>query len=76
MRKFILGAVIVGALFAVSMLVTGRVVDKGASGVAGNKSFSILVDYRQIGLGGVWLPVPERVWDHCAVGGRFPQCGG
>lgn len=76
MRKYILGAAIVGAFFAVFVLASARVTDKSATGIAGNKQYEIQVDYGHIGVGEVWITVPERVWDGCHVGGRFPQCGG
>lgn len=76
MKKHILGAAFVGALFAVSVLASGIVTDKAAHGVAGDKQYTILIDYRHVGAGEVWIPVSEEVWDRCPLGGRFLRCGG
>jgi hypothetical protein len=74
MKKIFVGAAIFGVLFFISAFICGRVVDKGAVGVAGQKQFQLLVDYNWLGLGRIWLPVPERVWDRCNLGDDAIAC--
>lgn len=74
MKKMIAGAAISGALFFMSALLSGHVADKGAVGVAGDKRFQLLIDYRWLGFGEIWLPVSEGVWDRCGLGDDVIAC--
>lgn len=77
MKKFIVGAIVIGAFFAVSGCVSGQVQDKRAPGVPGRKTFQIQVrDPRVVGPYDTWVTVPERVWDKCDVDASYPACAG
>jgi hypothetical protein len=78
MKKNIAGAVLIGALFAVSGCgVSGQINDKRAPGIPGSKTFQVEVhDGHLVGPDEVWVTVPEHVWDKCHVRQMYPQCAG
>jgi hypothetical protein len=77
MKKKIVGAVVVGALFAVSGCASGIVTDKRAPGVPGEKTFQVQIEEgRVVGPDEVWVTVPEEVWEVCGLEETYPSCAG
>ena len=69
MKKILLGAVFIGAFFVVMGSVQSTVLDKRAPGVAGDKTYQVLISTPFLGVhGGLWVPVTEGQWDRCEVG--------
>jgi hypothetical protein len=77
MKKIMMGAAMIGVLFAVSGCVAGPVLDKRAPGDPGSKVFQIQVeDETPVGPNEVWVTVTERVWDTCRIEQPYPECAG
>lgn len=77
MKKFLLGALIMGVFFTVSACATGPVADKRAPGSPGHKQFEIQIQPDAVvGPSEVWVKVSEHVWDRCSMGESYPKCAG
>lgn len=78
MKKILTSAAVVGALFVVTGCVSGEVNDKRAPGYPGEKTYQIQLDNdKPVGPDKLWVTVPEKVWEQCHIGERYPEdCGG
>lgn len=77
MKKILQGAAIVGVLFAVIRCTDGIVEDKGAQGVAGEKTYSLEIrNPVRLGSDKLVVLVTEKQWESCDIGESYRKCVG